>query len=62
MSEAKVIIERLGRCGVITLDRPAALNSLDIDMVCAIREALDGWEKAAALPDDLTFCAPAARC
>ncbi|VTZ27669.1 3-hydroxyisobutyryl-CoA hydrolase [Methylocella tundrae] len=66
MSEAKVIIETLGRCGVITLNRPAALNSLDLDMVRAIHEALDRWENDAAAASVLirgaggrAFCAGA---
>ena len=32
-----------GRAGRITLDRPKALNALDLPMVHAIRAALDAW-------------------
>lgn len=32
-----------GRVGVITLNRPKALNALDDDMVVAMRAALDDW-------------------
>lgn len=36
-------IERLGRLGRITLDRPDALNALDHDMILGIHAALDRW-------------------
>jgi enoyl-CoA hydratase len=41
LSEA--ICERNGAAGVITLNRPQALNALTLDMVRAMREALDAW-------------------
>ena len=44
MTEAKVIFDTLGRCGLITLNRPKALNALDLVMARAIGEALDRWE------------------
>lgn len=34
----------LGGVGIITLDRPQALNALNWDMVTAIHEVLDAWE------------------
>jgi len=36
-----VRVERRGSAYIITLDRPAALNALDEDMVCGINAALD---------------------
>jgi enoyl-CoA hydratase len=49
MNAADVIIETIGSCGAITLNRPAALNSLDLSMVRAIASALDLFENAAAV-------------
>ncbi|GAA3659129.1 enoyl-CoA hydratase/isomerase family protein [Nocardioides ginsengisoli] len=42
----EVRIERLGAVGRIVLDRPRALNALTLDMVAAIRDALEGWRDA----------------
>jgi enoyl-CoA hydratase len=42
----QVRIERLGAVGRIVLDRPQALNALTLDMVAAIRDALEGWRDA----------------
>ena len=49
MDGPDVIIETIGRCGAITLNRPAALNALDLAMVRAIAGALDRWEDEAAI-------------
>ena len=38
-----VLIEQRGRLGVITLNRPRALNAITHEMVKRIRLALDGW-------------------
>ncbi|GAA2747686.1 enoyl-CoA hydratase/isomerase family protein [Kitasatospora cinereorecta] len=38
-----VLIERDGRAGRITLNRPRALNSLTHDMLHTVRAALDAW-------------------
>ncbi len=43
MSDLEAICERSGAAGVITLNRPAALNALTLAMVRAMREALDAW-------------------
>ncbi len=66
MSEADVIIEKRGRCGVITLNRPQALNSLDLSMLIAMDHALDGWESDPAVASviirgagERAFCAGA---
>ena len=49
MSEAEVICEKMGRCGVITLNRPKALNALTLNMVRIIAAALDQWESDAGV-------------
>lgn len=43
MSAPEVIVQRQGRIGRLTLNRPAALNALTLDMVRAISAALRGW-------------------
>lgn len=44
-SDNKVIISKTGAVGHILLNRPQALNALDLDMVREISFALRGWEK-----------------
>lgn len=44
-----VICERIGAAGVITLNRPHALNALNGAMVDGIRAALDAWEHEAGV-------------
>ena len=39
----EVICERQGEAGVITLNRPRALNALTLTMVREMRRALDAW-------------------
>ena len=41
--EAEAICVRAGRAGLITLNRPQALNALTLGMVRAMRKALDAW-------------------
>lgn len=41
--QASVIAERDGRVGRIRLNRPKALNALDLSMIRAITAALEGW-------------------
>jgi enoyl-CoA hydratase len=43
MSTDDVILERIGRAGVITLDRPRQLNALTHGMVTAIAAQLSAW-------------------
>src|SRR5580692_1890117 len=43
MSEASVIATREGRIGHLLLNRPQALNALDIGMIRALTAALAGW-------------------
>ncbi len=42
-AEPTVIVQRQGRLGRITLNRPKALNALSMDMVHSIAAALDSW-------------------
>jgi enoyl-CoA hydratase/carnithine racemase len=43
MSEASVVATRQGRIGHLLLNRPKALNALDLDMIRRMRAALDNW-------------------
>lgn len=59
-----IVATRQGGAGVIRLNRPKALNALDLDMVRAMRSALDGFlrDPAVALviieaTGDRAFCA-----
>lgn len=44
MSEAEVLFEKRGNIGLITLNRPKALNSLTHGMCVAIKSQLDEWK------------------
>jgi enoyl-CoA hydratase len=44
-----VLFERRGRGGIITLNRPKALNALTLDMVHAMRAQLDAWRDDRAI-------------
>src|SRR5919202_4998888 len=44
MSEGEIRCERQGAAGLVTLDRPKALNALTLGMVRELRRALDAWE------------------
>lgn len=59
-----VVTRRQGRIGRITLNRPKALNALDLAMVQAILQALDHWREDPAIHavviegvGDRAFCA-----
>ena len=43
MSEPEIICERRGAAGLVTLNRPKALNALSEGMVADLARALDGW-------------------
>lgn len=43
VGESEVLIERRGSAGLITLNRPQALNALTLTMVRGMRAALDDW-------------------
>lgn len=57
-----VIIETVGNKGVITLNRPKALNALNLSMVKKILPTLQKWENEKSLviikgAGDKSFCA-----
>ena len=45
MSEPEVLVEKRGCGGFLTLNRPKALNALNLNMVRLIAAALDDWER-----------------
>ncbi|WAB84743.1 enoyl-CoA hydratase/isomerase family protein [Microcella daejeonensis] len=64
MSEPELIVERRGALGLLTLNRPRALNALTHGMVLEIRAALDAWAVDGAVrtvairgAGDRAFCA-----
>jgi enoyl-CoA hydratase len=61
---ADIVFERRGPAGVITLNRPRALNALNLPMIRALREALDECSSDDAVTrvvitssDERAFCA-----
>ena len=42
--EPEILCGRRGEAGLVTLDRPKALNALTLRMVRALRRSLDAWE------------------
>lgn len=49
MTDSDVVFERRGVAGVITLNRPKALNALTLDMVRLIHPQLDAWAEDKAV-------------
>ncbi|MEI9916659.1 MAG: enoyl-CoA hydratase/isomerase family protein [Methylovirgula sp.] len=49
MSEPEIISAKIGHCGLITLNRPRALNALTHDMVSAMAAALDDFAQDSAI-------------
>ena len=45
MGEPEIICERRGASGLVTLNRPKALNAITHGMVGRLAEALDAWER-----------------
>ncbi|MGH6817231.1 MAG: enoyl-CoA hydratase/isomerase family protein [Methylovirgula sp.] len=63
MSEAEITFEKIGRCGLITLNRPRALNALSLDMIVAMGGALDEFARDAEIGSVVVRSAsPAAFC
>ena len=59
-----VTVEKIGKAGVIGLNRPKARNALNLDMIETIASALDAFEKDPAVElvimrsnDERAFCA-----
>lgn len=48
-ADGAVLCERRGAAGLITLNRPKALNALNLEMVRALRRALDDWAADSAV-------------
>ena len=42
-TEAEILVHRHGHLGLITLNRPKAINALTFEMVVALRRVLDEW-------------------
>jgi enoyl-CoA hydratase len=66
MSEADIACEKIGRCGVVTLNRPRALNALTFDMIEVMGRALDAFARdtdvrsvAVRSANEKAFCAGA---
>lgn len=62
--ESEILVTVEGRAGVITLNRPKALNAINVSMIQSIMQALDLWEKDPAIEfiiiqsnDKRAFCA-----
>lgn len=49
MSEADILFERRGRLGVVTLNRPRALNALTLPMIRAYDPQLQAWAADSAI-------------
>lgn len=64
MNESEILFERRGTLGLITLNRPKALNALTHDMCVAMKAQLDAWATDEAVrtvairgEGDRAFCA-----
>jgi enoyl-CoA hydratase len=49
VNEAEILFERRGAAGIVTLNRPKALNAVTHAMVLALRTQLDRWADDAAI-------------
>lgn len=49
MESSDILFERCGAAGIVTLNRPKALNAVTLDMVHALTRQLDAWAKDAAV-------------
>ena len=55
MSDPEVLFERRGKAGVITLNRPDALNALTLNMVRLIHPKLREWDGNILVAADLEY-------
>jgi enoyl-CoA hydratase len=58
VSGTDILFERRGTAGVVTLNRPQALNAVTYDMVLALRAALERWAKDDAVTRVVVTAAP----
>jgi enoyl-CoA hydratase len=58
LREADILFERRGAAGVVTLNRPQALNAVTHDMVRALRGALEDWADDRAITRVVILAAP----
>ncbi len=58
VTNPEILIERCGTAGIITLNRPAALNAVTRTMVRAIAEALERWRHDDAVTRVIVMAAP----
>ena len=49
MAEPEILFERRGHAGLVTLNRPGALNALSLGMVTALAATLDAWRDDPAI-------------
>lgn len=49
-TDASVLINEVNRCGILTLNRPKALNALNLEASCVYRQY-------ARMPSRIRFCA-----
>src|SRR5262245_25433519 len=48
-NKPEILLDRRGTAGIVTLNRPAALNAVTRAMVRTLREALEGWRHDGAV-------------
>src|SRR5712671_5939898 len=48
-NEPEILLDRRGTAGIVTLNRPAALNAVTRAMVRTLRDALEGWRHDGAV-------------
>jgi enoyl-CoA hydratase len=48
-TDAEILVDRRGTAGIITLNRPTALNAVTRGMVATLREALERWRHDGAI-------------
>ena len=49
MESSDILFERRGAAGIVTFNRPKALNAVTYDMVRALARQLKAWESDAAV-------------
>ena len=49
MESSDILFERRGAAGIVTLNRPKALNAVTYDMVRALARQLEAWKTDAAV-------------